>query len=135
MQRPGSTRGPLTPAQRAQKPPVSQPIFLEHPVSKRKALYCSVGYVTHIDGLPRDESDAILKILFEHQLRDTYQYAHRWSAGDVLVWDNLWTMHNAMADYGPAEHRLIKRCQVMADWIFTAPEVARAAAAYTTAPL
>ena len=29
--RPGSQRGPLTPEQRAKKPPVSQPIFLEPP--------------------------------------------------------------------------------------------------------
>lgn len=131
-QRPGSTRGPLTPAQRAQKPPVSHPIFLEHPISGRKALYCSVGYVTHIDDMPADESAAILRVLFDHQLQPKYQYAHRWSIGDVLVWDNLWTMHNAIADYGPSEHRLVKRCQVMADWIFTAPEAKRAAAGYAS---
>ena len=85
--------------------------------------------------MPKAESDAILAVLFEHQLRDKYQYAHQWSVGDVLVWDNLWTMHNAVADYGPNEHRLIKRCQVMADWIFTAPEAKRAAAGFATAPL
>ena len=28
------------------------------------------------------------------------------------------TLHNARADYGPDEPRLIKRCQVMADRIF-----------------
>jgi taurine dioxygenase len=134
-QRPGSTRGPLTPAQRAAKPPVSQPIFLEHPISGRKALYCSVGYVTHIDGMPKSDSDAILKILFEHQLREKYQYAHHWSASDVLVWDNLWTMHNAVADYGPNEHRLVRRCQVMADWIFTSPQAKHAAARFSSIPL
>ncbi len=116
-QRPGSTRGPLTPEQRKQKPPVSHPIFLKHPVSGRYALYCNVGYVTKIDGMDKEESDRILAFLFEHQLKPKYLYAHRWAEGDVLAWDNLWTMHNAEADYGPDEPRLMKRCQVMADKI------------------
>jgi taurine dioxygenase len=38
----------------------------------------------------------------------------RWQVRDVLVWDNLRVIHQAVADYGPNEHRLIKRCQVMA---------------------
>jgi taurine dioxygenase len=36
----------------------------------------------------------------------------------VLVWDHIGTLHTAIADYGPDEHRLMKRCQVMADKIF-----------------
>jgi taurine dioxygenase len=96
---------------------------LIHPISGRKVLYCSVGHVTQIDGLPHTESDQLLSLLFEHQLNPKYQYAHHWSVGDVLVWDNIATLHNAVADYGPDEHRLIKRCQVMADWVLTAPNV------------
>jgi taurine dioxygenase len=34
------------------------------------------------------------------------------------MWDNMRTIHNAVADYGPQEHRLIKRCQVMASQFF-----------------
>jgi taurine dioxygenase len=34
------------------------------------------------------------------------------------MWENLGTMHNAVADYGPTEHRHILRCQVMADKVF-----------------
>jgi len=30
------------------------------------------------------------------------------------MWENFGTIHNAVADYGPDEHRFIKRCQVMA---------------------
>jgi taurine dioxygenase len=37
----------------------------------------------------------------------------------VLCWDNLWTMHNAVADYRPDEPRHMRRCQVMADWVFS----------------
>jgi taurine dioxygenase len=65
-----------------------------------------------------EESDRILRFLFDHQLQEKYGYRHRWSEGDVLMWDNLGTIHNAVADYGPDEHRLIKRCQVMADRVW-----------------
>jgi taurine dioxygenase len=34
------------------------------------------------------------------------------------MWDHIGTLHNAIADYGPDEPRLMKRCQVMADRIF-----------------
>jgi taurine dioxygenase len=34
------------------------------------------------------------------------------------MWDDLATLHQAAADYGPDEHRLIKRCQVMATRLF-----------------
>jgi taurine dioxygenase len=41
-----------------------------------------------------------------------------WNEGDVLMWDHIGTLHAAVPDYRPDEHRLIKRCQVMADRIF-----------------
>jgi len=110
----GSKRPPLTKAQRKQKPPVSHPIFLEHPITHRKVLYANPGYSMRINELPQEESDEILEFLFEHQLKPEYRYRHQWSEGDVLMWENFGTIHNAIADYGPGEHRLVKRCQVMA---------------------
>lgn len=128
LKRPGTQRKPLTPEQRAAKPPVSHPLVLTHPISGRKALYCTVGYVTHIDGIGKAESDELLAILFEHQINDRYKYKHIWSEGDLLCWDNLWTMHNAIPDYRPDEPRHMRRCQVMADWVFSAEAKALAAA-------
>ncbi|MGD8810523.1 MAG: TauD/TfdA family dioxygenase [Gammaproteobacteria bacterium] len=114
----GSTRPPLTEEQRRRKPPVPHPIFMTHPVSGRKVLYCNPGYAIRIEGMPEAESDAMLDYLFEHQLQEKYIYRHRWTEGDVLVWDDIATLHNAIDDYGPDEPRLIKRCQVMADKVF-----------------
>jgi alpha-ketoglutarate-dependent taurine dioxygenase len=39
---------------------------------------------------------------------------HHWAQGDVLMWDNVGTVHNAVADYGPDEPRYMRRVQVMA---------------------
>ena len=116
--RPGSTRPALTPGQRAQRPPSVHPVFLTHPITGRKVLYCNPGYAVRINELDEAESDAVLAELFHHQLQPKYQHAHSWSEGDVLMWDHISTLHNAIPDYRPDEHRLIKRCQVMADRIF-----------------
>ena len=111
-------RPPLTDAQRAAKPPVSHPIFMTHPITGKKVLYANPGYSMRINELPQAESDDILAFLFKHQLQEKYQYRHRWSVGDVLMWDNMGTLHNAVPDYRPDEHRYIKRCQVMANRYF-----------------
>jgi taurine dioxygenase len=118
-----TTRAKLTEAQRRRKPPVSQPMVLTHPLSGRKLLYANPGYTVRIDGMPAAESDALLEFLFAHQLQAKYRYAHSWAEGDVLLWDNIRTIHNAVADYGPDEHRYVRRCQAMADLVFQ-PEFA-----------
>jgi len=114
----GSKRPPLTDAQRKSKPPVSHPVFLEHPLTRRKVLYANPGYSVRINELPQKESDAMLEFLFAHQLKPEYRYTFHWEEGDVLLWEDIGTIHNAIADYGPDEHRLIKRCQVMANRYF-----------------
>jgi len=114
----GSPRPPLTEEQRRQKPPVSHPVFLRHPITGRYVLYANPGYTVRIDGVSERDSDALLDFLFQHQLQEKYRYAHQWQEHDVLMWDDLLTIHRAVADYGPDEPRLVKRCQVMADRIF-----------------
>jgi len=112
--RPGSKRAALTAEQRAKKPPVSQPIFRTHPITGRTVLYCNPGYATRIDGMPEAESDELLQYLFKHQEQEKYFHAHKWAEGDVLMWDNIGTVHNAVADYRPDEPRYMRRVQVMA---------------------
>lgn len=113
-QRPGSRRNKLTPEQRAKKPPVSQPLIRVHPITGRKILYANPGYTMYIEDMDRLEGDLILDYLFRHQERADFLYAHHWAEGDVLMWDNIGTVHNAVADYLPHEHRYMRRAQVMA---------------------
>ncbi len=112
--RKGSVRPPLTEAQRKAKPPVSHPVFLEHPITGKKVLYANPGYSMRINELPEKESAQTLEFLFQHQLKPEYLYTFEWQERDVLLWEDIGTIHNAIADYGPDEHRCIKRCQVMA---------------------
>ena len=112
--RPGNTRPPLTEAQRTRKPPVSHPLAYTHPITGKKVLYCTIGYVTHIDGMDPQESAELLDFLYKHQDLDKYLYTHSWTEGDVLMWDNIGTTHNAIPDYGDIP-RYMRRVQVLAD--------------------
>ena len=125
----GSTRPPLTDAQRRAKPPVTHPVFLTHPITRKRVLYANPGYSMRINELSPEESEATLAFLFQHQLQEKYQHQHRWRVGDVLMWDNMGTLHNAIPDYTAQEHRYIKRCQVMADRYFPGTKTATQTAA------
>ncbi|MDS1138817.1 TauD/TfdA family dioxygenase [Pusillimonas sp. SM2304] len=116
----GSTRPPLTEEQRKKKPPVSHPVFLTHPITGKKVLYANPGYSVRINELSEARSAEVLDFLFKHQIQEKFRYRHEWQQGDVLMWDNMGTIHNAVSDYRPDEPRFIKRCQVMADKYFPA---------------
>lgn len=118
VNRPGSVRQPMTPEQRAKRPPAVHPVFLTHPLTGRKVLYCNPGYAMRIDGWPEAESRAMLEYLFEHQLKAEFRYMHTWRQHDLLVWDHIGTIHQAIADYRADEERLMLRCQVMATRVF-----------------
>lgn len=119
-----SNRPPMTAEQRRRRPPVVHPLFLTHPITGRKVLYCNPGYATRINELSEQESATMLDYLFDHQLQPQFRYTHTWTENDLLVWDHLGTIHRAIADYGPDEIRLMRRCQVMATRVFD-PEFLR----------
>ena len=83
---------------------MSHPVFLTHPITGRKLLYCNPGYAIRINELPESDSNEMLQYLFDHQLQPRFRYVHRWTEGDVLFWDDLGTLHNAHADYGENDH-------------------------------
>jgi len=112
--RPGSTRPALSEEEKNKRPPAVHPAFLTHPITRQKVLYANPGYAMKINELCQHESDEILEYLFELQLQDQYLYTYHWQKDSLLMWDNIGTMHNAVADYSPDEHRYIRRCQVMA---------------------
>ena len=119
-----SGRPPMTDEQRRRRPPVVHPLFMTHPITGRRVLYCNEGYAVRINELPEDESERMLDFLFRHQLEQRFRYMHHWNENDLLIWDHLGTIHRAVADYGPEEIRLMRRCQVMATKVFD-PEFLR----------
>jgi taurine dioxygenase len=113
-----SPRPRMTDEQRRRRPPVVHPVFLTHPITGSKVLYCNPGFAERINELPAGDSDEMLEYLFAHQLQRQFRWTNVWAENDLLIWDHLGTLHRAIADYRPDEIRLIRRCQVMATKVF-----------------
>ena len=95
----------------------THPVSIVHPATGRRALYVDRLMTMRIDGLPEDESDAILDEMFDIAEREDFVYEHVWTPGDLLLWDNLCSSH-ARTDFPPDQRRLLRRCQIAGD---TAP--------------
>jgi len=72
--------------------PVRQRLVRVHPATARKSLYLS-SHIGSIVGWPVPEGRAFVRDLAEHAVQPKYVYAHRWQAGDLVMWDNRQTMH------------------------------------------
>ncbi len=83
-----------TPEERASRPPARHPLVHVHAGSGRKALYLA-SHASAIVGWPQEKGRALLQELMDHATEPRFVYAHTWRRGDVLVWDNLATMHRA----------------------------------------
>jgi taurine dioxygenase len=82
-------------------PRAEHPVIRTHPVTSKKALYVNRGFTTRILGIPIDESDAILRYLYEHMENPLFQCRFRWQPNSVAFWDNRCTQHRALWDYWP----------------------------------
>ena len=90
-----SPRPPMTDEQRRRRPPVVHPVFLTHPITGRKVLYCNPGFAERINELPERDSDEMLEYLFAHQLQPQFRWTNVWTENDLLIWDHLGTLHRA----------------------------------------
>lgn len=91
-----------------------QPLVVTNPGSGRKALYLSRLNTLWIEGMERDESEAILGPLFDLCEDPANMYEHVWRKGDLVMWDNLACLH-ARTDWPDNENRLLRRCTTEGD--------------------
>ena len=105
----------LSAEERAKIPVSMQPLVIRHPVTGRSALYLNTGRMEGIEGMPGDEGFALIDQLFEHATQPKYEYRHKWLPGDMVIWDNRSVMHQANADYDPAQYRYLYRIMLQGD--------------------
>lgn len=95
-------------------PPVRHPVVRIHPETGQKILYVNFTFTTRILGLPEDESDSLLRLLFDRIKVPEYQVRFRWTPNAIGIWDNRSTQHYAVGDYWP-EYRALERVTVSGD--------------------
>ena len=104
----------LSDAQKAELPEVVHPIVRTHPENGRKALCFNEGFTVRVEGMDEAEGKALLEELAAHATQDRFVYAHKWSVGDVVFWDNRVTMHKA-TEYDRQYPRRMHRTTVQGD--------------------
>ena len=82
-------------------PKAVHPVVRTHPETRRKALYVNSFFTTRIQELSKSESDAVLKLLWDHVADPMFQCRFRWRKNSVAFWDNRCVQHQAMWDYFP----------------------------------
>lgn len=94
----------LTPEQlkqlRAYLTPNENPVVRVIPETGVKSYWISEEHTQKIKELSQQESDALLGMLFRHQLHPRFIYRYRWNVGDIAFWDHRTTLHSGISDFG-----------------------------------
>jgi taurine dioxygenase len=104
----------MTEAQKRERPPVDQPTVRTHPETGRKCVYLG-DHAEYIVGLPYDEGRALIEELNAMIIHPDLVYEHRWTAGELLLWDNRCVLHKATAFDEASEGRVVRRCTVLGE--------------------
>jgi len=91
-------------------PPVAQALVRHHPASGRTSLYLA-SHASHIVGWPVEEGRALIEELIAFATQPQFVHQHRWSVGDLVMWDNRCTMHRGRP-YDDTQRRVLHRTTV-----------------------
>lgn len=103
---------------------MQHPLVRQHPVTGEKALYVNQGFTRRIVGYKVEESEYLLKFLFDHISKGSdFQIRANYKPGTVIIWvsramivfvikllqcvyqDNRLTCHSATDDFVDTERR------------------------------
>ncbi len=95
---------------RAAPGPSVHPVVRTIPETGRRALFVNPAFTRRVCGLDERAGQQLLRQLAWFATRPEVCYRHRWTTGDLVVWDNRCALHYAVADYD--EPRLMRRVTV-----------------------
>ena len=86
-----------------QRPKARHPLVHTHAGSGRKSLFIA-AHTMDVEGLPKEEGRALIRQLIEHATQPQYVFSVNWNVGDLVIWDNLCSMHRG-GDYDYAKYK------------------------------
>jgi alpha-ketoglutarate-dependent taurine dioxygenase len=79
------------------------PVIRTNPVTGWKSVFVNKGFTRRINGVTKDESDLLLKYLFDLIVNNhDAQVRFKWRKNDLAIWDNRSNWHCATYDYAAA---------------------------------
>ena len=96
------------------------PVVLTHPRSGRKGLYVNPGFTVRFQGWTEQESEPLLRYLYQHAVRPEFTYRFQWAPDSLAFWDNRCTWHLAVNDY-QGERRLMHRITLEGEALVDTP--------------
>ncbi|KAL2129180.1 hypothetical protein VTI74DRAFT_8108 [Chaetomium olivicolor] len=98
------------------------PIVRTHPATGEKAIYVNPQFTRDIVGFKKEESDALLKFLYDHlAFGADFQARVKWEERTVVVWDNRVTQHSALVDWKNGQRRHLARITPQAERPYETP--------------
>jgi alpha-ketoglutarate-dependent 2,4-dichlorophenoxyacetate dioxygenase len=94
---------PLTDEEVDSRPKARQPLVMPQKSTGRKALYVA-AHARDIVGMPSDEGRALLKELIDWATQPQYVFSVKYEPGDMVIWDNLASMHRG-GEYDSKKYR------------------------------
>ena len=93
--------------------PPLRPLVKRHPVTGRTALYIG-RHAYGIPGLSEQASEQLLTDLVNFACQPPRTLQHRWSVGDVVIWDNRCVLHRARP-YDHRQARVMQHTRIQGD--------------------
>ena len=79
------------------------PLVHVHKGSGRKALFIA-AHTMDVEGMSKEEGRALIRQLIEHCTQPQYVFSVSWNVGDMVIWDNLCSMHRG-GDYDYSKYK------------------------------
>jgi taurine dioxygenase len=97
-----------------ESPGAVHPMINVHPVTRRKSLYLGRRRCAYVIGLSIADSEDLLDELWSFTSDENVICSHRWTVGDLVIWDNRRLMHRREA-FDANSRRIMWRTQIQAD--------------------
>ena len=97
------------PEEIADAPPMTHPLVRVIPETGRKALFMG-EHASYFEGQPEEVGRERLETLGEYAVQERFVYRHKWTLGDLLMWDNRCLLHRANTNFDAARFpRVLQR--------------------------
>ena len=91
-------------------PPVTHPVVRQHPRTGRKNLYIG-RHISHVVGMDEEDGRRLVAGLVDRACRAPRTFRHRWSVGDIVMWDNRCVLHRGH-EWPFDQRRVMRRATV-----------------------